>query len=107
MIFVSIYAVLSAIGFVVDLVHQQWVAMFCVAVYSACAYRGGEDLYRVLKVTSFTRKLGHAIFAVLLIAFAFYLARGTPIHLVYTTASGRDWVILGIIVLGGRMQQKR
>jgi hypothetical protein len=96
MIFVTIYALASAIGFVVDLAHHQWIAMLCVGLYSAAAYRGGDDLYHVLTDKTFNQKFGRAVIALLLIAFAFYIAN-YPMHLVYATVSGHLWVILGVL----------
>ena len=80
MIFVTLYAVLSAVGFVVDLANHQWIAMLCVGILSAAAYRGGDDLYHTLTVRSFNQKFGRAVIALLLIALAFYLSNypGAP-----------------------------
>lgn len=97
MILTSLYALASAIGFVVDLANHQWIPMFCVAVSSACAYRGGNDLHWVFRDRSFNNKFGRAIIAILVIAFAFYIAN-YPVHLVYASVPGRLWVLLGVII---------
>lgn len=96
MIFVTIYALASAVGFVVDLANHQWIAMLCVGLMSAAAYRGGEDLYHTLTDKSFNRKFGRAVIALLFILFAFFVARH-PVHLVYATIDAHLWVVLGIL----------
>ena len=96
MIFVTLYAILSAVGFVVDLAHHQWVPMLCVGLFAAAAYRGGDDLYHTLTDRTFTQKFGRAVIALLFIAFAFYLSNHA-VHLVYATIEGRVWVIIGIV----------
>ena len=103
MLLVTLYALASAIGFVVDLAHHQWIAMICVGIFSALAYRAGDDLYHVLTDRTFNQKFGRAVIALLFIALAFYLGK-FPINLVYATISGHLWVILGVACgLAGNM----
>jgi hypothetical protein len=98
MIFLSLYALLSGVGFVVELVGKHWIAMACVGLYSACAYRGGEDLYYALKLKSYRRKFGRAVMGLLMIVIAYFLSRSYPIHLVYATIPGTTWIIVGVVI---------
>ena len=95
MIFVTLFALASAIGFVVDLAHHQWVPMLCVGLFSAAAYRAGDDLCHALSDKTFTHKFGRIVIALLLILFAFWLAK-YPVNLVYASINGHLWVIIGI-----------
>jgi succinate dehydrogenase hydrophobic anchor subunit len=96
-ILVTLYALLSAVAFVVHLSHQQWEPMVHVAILSAASYHGGYNLRRVLSERSFNHKLGGAIFGVVLIALALYLSHRS-IPLVVTKVSGELWVIIGVAV---------
>lgn len=97
MIFVSLYALASTVGFVVDLVHHQWVPMLCVLTYSALAYRAGEDLALCFRVKGFDRKVGRALMGILFAGIALYLSHH-PLNLVYTVVQGSVWVLVGMLV---------
>lgn len=97
MILVTLYALLSAVAFVVYLAQQQWEPMIHVALLSAAAYHGGYNLRRVLSERSFNHKLGGAIFGVALIAIALYLS-DQRVPLVVATVAGQQWVIVGIAI---------
>jgi len=76
----TFYAVVSGAAALLHLAQYQFVLAFQIAFMSAAAFIGGRELKGALTIGTSSQKIGRVLYAAVLLAIAYYLAR----HVAFT-----------------------